>query len=100
MAEPKRPIGYPTPARRLEEAVAGVQGELSKTRTAWAEVHKMFSETLLGHMSGTAKVSADVLSASMVGALVAKLGVELSDTRIRLTELEKAIRELQTSLRT
>lgn len=100
MAEKKEPMGFLTPAKELERALTQMQDELSKKKADWESIRQsvasLFEKT--SDSINPDKASANqaiVLLSLLTTTLVARLGIELTETHDRLTKVEKAIKELK-----
>ena len=108
MAERKKPLGFKTPAIEMQERFEKMQVELDTSKTKWAELRKRAKSELdeanqqLQGMLQSQKTNDSVLIMATtrmqflrIESLVARLGVELAETRKRLANCEKAIDELK-----
>ncbi|MCX5995728.1 MAG: hypothetical protein NTV59_07010 [Chloroflexi bacterium] len=100
MAAKKEPIGFATPARELEHALAQIQGELSEKKANWESVRdgmlRLKNQAWDGVKTGNASPDQyTLLSTTIMGTMIAILGVELTETHDRLAKVEKAIKELK-----
>lgn len=103
MAAQKEPLGFRTPAKRLEQAFEEIQRQLCKTRADWvfiargmADAYEIVQKSTEREMTSPNRVMLTVsLSLAM---MVAKLGVELTETHDRLAKVERGIKELKLAL--
>lgn len=100
MAKEKEAIGFRTPSKEIEDVFSKVQKELSKRRTDWNTLRKMWSGTNknLKELKNIQGTSIEIISLEIAvanGMQMAGLGVELLETHTRLAQIEKAINELK-----
>lgn len=100
MVEEKQSVGFRTPAKEMQDTFAAVQAELSATKADWAKLQGIFT-----HQAATFLEKIDkfpdrkwmliMMYSQLLGRLVSRLGVEMTETHERLAKCEKAINELK-----
>jgi hypothetical protein len=111
MAERKRPLGFPTPASMMQQEFDEIRALLDATKTDWAktrEIAKSHQVKTEQDIEAAVKIPgnvplvsylADILTFWITTSLIAKLGIELTETHKRLADCEKAIKELKAGLK-
>ena len=104
----KEPIGFPTPARQIQDAMVEqldmleAQGQnwaenVESTREATGVVQKLLQEQMASK-SAQPEVLAfgvGVIQFFVLSGLIARLGLEMTETHKRLTKVEKAVKDLK-----
>ena len=102
MAEDKRGIGFNTSAKSIQEAYTEIQKELAKTKTNWETMSGMFAHLIPNaqremdeSIASGSEPDANLFINAVNGFMIAKLGIELMETHLRLAEVEKCVKELK-----
>ncbi len=105
MDEKKHPLGFPTSAQEMQEALEEIKERLEKDRVNWLEIRQSSKQQVLkflGITEESLKATENVVSVGSSNTVVfhglmmaiAKLGEELATTHQRLASVEKSITEL------
>jgi len=104
MAKEQEPIEFLTATRELERALVQIQEELAKKKADWESmgVGVLSAATELKKLVELRKISGKahetdliILESLFLAGLISKLGVELTQTHVRLAKVEEAIKELR-----
>ena len=104
MAKEKEPLAFLTASRELERALVHIQKELSKNKADWESmgVEVLSAATQLKKLVELRKVSGKahetdliILECLFLSGLISKLGIELTETHVRLAKVENAIKEIK-----
>lgn len=103
MRNNKPDIGFTTPAKEIQEALAKVQKELAKNRTDWESMNKIFvpMQTEFGqHLDKSIKSTEGISSADFTVLMqlislcaLSKLGAEVTEIHQRLAKVERRIQD-------
>ena len=100
----RKPEEFLPASRKLERALVQIQEELAKNKADWesigmgvisaaAEMNKVVE---LPKVSGKAyDTNLIILESLSLAGLISKLGIELTETHVRLAKVEEAIKELK-----
>jgi len=104
MAKEKEPMEFLTASRELERVLVQIQKELSKNKADWESmgVEVLSAATQLKKLVELREVSGKahetdliILQCLFLAGLISKLGIELTETHVRLAKVENAIKELK-----
>ena len=100
MAKNEAGMGFRTPTKELQNTFAAMQTELSATKANWAELQALFTQQNTTFLEKIDKVQDKkwmliMMYSQVLGRLVSRLGVEMTETHERLAKCEKAINELK-----
>jgi hypothetical protein len=104
MAKQKEPMEFLTAREELERALARIQEELAKNKADWKSmgVGVLSAATEMKKLVELRKISGKVYDTNLIileslflAGLISKLGIELTETHVRLAKVEEAIKELR-----
>ena len=104
MAKKKEQMEFLTASRELERVLVQIQKELSKNKADWESmaVEVLSAATQLKKLVELREVSGKahetdliILQSLFLAGLISKLGIELTETHVRLAKVENAIKELK-----
>jgi len=104
MAKEREPIEFLTASKELERALAQIQEELAKNKADWESmgVGVLSAATELKKLVELRKISGKahetdliILQSLFLAGLISKLGIELTETHVRLAKVEESIKELK-----
>ena len=102
MTEEKESIGFRTPAKEMQDEFAKLQVELSKKSVDWKSTKDTFDSTAIRYSEMLTKAPESdlpvpehlhtIYAGLMLGGLISRLGMELTETHERLAACEKIAR--------
>ena len=108
----KEAIGFKTPAKGSQEAMAELLSMLDAQGESWAELQESMTkravvtkkaiQQLAASKDADREIAAIALGAAQyfnLCTLIARLGLEMTETHKRLTKVEKAVKDLKLAAR-